>query len=192
MSFQGHAEDFSNVWTVDTALAESFNDVATINQIVAFEKALHTNHVSFIRASSYGIGGTDAGNVMREILDLTGLGTVSPGNDLYRECALRVTFELPRSLILRRKRTASKWFHLGAIPNVTGWSSGMASGATILTPGVQTWFTNLWNTHNMDDTLAGGGVLAVGGDPYGPPVVSPYMEHRQFKRGRKEGSGILP
>lgn len=192
MPFQGAGEEFSNVWTFGTGLSESLDDEANIDFLVAAERAVHSNQVTFVRASSYGIGGPDAGNVMREIKDLSGVGTMAGSTDLYRECANMISFDLPRSLLLRRRRIARKWFHSGSpFPAGTASAQQLAAGVAAYPAATQSFINGWWTGTLNGGALPGGGQLGSNGDAWGVPTVYPYVEHRQFHRGRKRGGGLL-
>lgn len=185
-SFQGAAEEYSNVYTVYTNVVEDFDDVAAINSIVALEKAVHFAPVRFKSASTYGIDGPDITNVMREIVDLTGNGERT-GGIIYAECAVLLQFALPRSLILRRRRIGRKWLRLGGLSTNSSSGTGSAQVGVVagsmplqtadITP-VMTFANGLINNQH------GGGTFASSGDPFTDPTVFPYLEHRQFHRGR--------
>ncbi len=181
VSFQGAAEEFSNAYTFDTAAGESFNDIQNIDWLVALEKAVFGTNVTFIRAASYGIGGTNAGNVMREVKDLTGTGSQN-GMDMYRECALLVNFQLPRSLILRRRRIGRKWLHLGKFKTAPGSTTEAQSGSAAIAAADQTWYITNYAQKLVTETPPGGGDFSSGGDAFTSPTIAPYLEHRQLGR----------
>jgi hypothetical protein len=179
-SFQGAAEEFSNVYTLSTEFAEGFNDIAAIDAIVAIERAVFGTSVNFRQANSYDLGPINAANVMREVKDLSGTGAVS-GNACYKECAVLFTWELPRSLILRRRRIGRKWLHVCMVPSGIASPGAFLDGSAIIPAAMRTFYLDNYAIPLTTGTF-GGADFASAGDPFTSPAVNDYLEHRQFHR----------
>lgn len=181
MSFQGVLERFSNVYTFDTGTLESFNDADIINRLVQLEKAVHGTKVSFKQGKSYGIAGPNLGNVMREIIDLSGTGAVA-GSTIYPECAVMIAFTLPRSPILKRRRVGRKWLHVGQLPSLGSATDDVQKGIAQLPADVQNFYLTNYATPLVTEAWSGGATFASNTDPFTSPDVHNWLEHRQFHR----------
>lgn len=81
--------------------------------LVAHEKALHGNHVTFTFYRIWKAGGTKAENEMLEQGTLSGTGSATPASNCDRERAFLVQW--PAQLDSRGHRVfLRKWYHLGA------------------------------------------------------------------------------
>lgn len=137
--------------------------------------------VTFLTAKSYGIGGPNISNVMREIKDLTGTGSQA-GPAMYKECAILINFELPRSLILRRRRVGRKWLHVVNSPDLAAIGGSTVTGETALSTTTRNFYLTNYAQVLVDEAWPGGAEFASGGDPFTNPTVGDYLEHRQFHR----------
>lgn len=180
--FQGQLERFSNVYTFDTGVTESFEDLPIITRLVEIEKAVFGTAVNFRLGRSYGIAGPSIGNVMREVVDLTGTGTQT-GPTVYRECAVCVTFDLPRSLILRRRRIGRKWLHVVNTPSTAAISTGGRDGSQAMDLGALNFYRTNYGEPLVNEAWPGGAEFASSGDPFANAQVVEFLEHRQFHRG---------
>jgi hypothetical protein len=183
-SFQGRTEVWSNVYTFSTATGETFDDQLNTNWLVGIEKAVHGTSVNFLTAKSYGVGSSAALNTMRLVSDLTGTGSQT-GFDIYKECAILFKFALPRSAILQHKRQGRKWLHVCKMRSAPNSAATVGTGQDPIASGDITWYTANYTTPLMG-APPGGGDFASKGDGFSLPVIHPYLEHRQFPRGRKE------
>ncbi len=180
--FQGKEEYFSNVYTFDVTSGDSLFELETLaDRIVDIEVPLFVTSVTFrhVRLWSAGIGP----NYMwvSKAIPQPRTGTRA-GELVYRECALLISWPLPRRQGLRRtiRRDLRKWLHTG-----THHGHSVAGHGTPQTinglAGVPAY------VNDIKEPVAGAFLCAPNGDrPTGPAVAAPYLEHRQFPRGRKE------
>ncbi len=182
VSFGGVDEAFSNVYTFDTGTFEGFDDVPIINRLVAIEKGVFGDVVNFTTARSYGIAGLAATNVMREIIDLSGTGAQA-GESIYAETAVLVTFDLPRSAILRRRRIGRKWLHLCKLGGPLVVGALAIAGRAALPADAQGYYKQNYGDLLVNEAWSGGAEFASNGDPFTNSSVDPWLEHRQFHRG---------
>lgn len=185
VQFQGKEQEFANVYTYETgALDPNFTNL--VNDIVTAEKRIFSSAVGFRRAQVW-----DAGippNVMRHTQVLSGVGALGV-TDMYRECALLVKWPLPRavSATSSRQRSLKKYLHICSSAGGSANDGNTLIGAPAAGSALALYMAAVTDPPNVDADL----VSPSGAVPNGPPVVHPYLEHRQFPRGRKESSGIL-
>jgi hypothetical protein len=174
-------EETANVYTydsVDTASSTAMNGLA--DAVVSAEKAIFGNGVNFTKAQLWSVG---VGiNYMYLSKALTGAGTSGINDIMYAECAILVSWPLPRSTVLTRaaRRDLRKYLHTCRLHGyqTTGQEStarGKRAATTL-------------NTY-MDavaEPVSGIKLCAPNGDlPTGQGGIAGYLEHRQFPRGRK-------
>jgi hypothetical protein len=181
VSFQGQDQEFANVYCYETGIVNpNFDSLA--DAIVAAEKGLFANTVSFRKAQIWDVGVPP--NIMRLTKTLTGTGNAA-GGGMYRECALLVKWPLPRSTAgaSSRQRSLKKYLHTAGTTGGGGAENGAtALGAISSIAGLQGYINAVNNPLNGEATL----ISPSGAVPNGPAVLHPYLEHRQFPRGRKE------
>jgi hypothetical protein len=181
--WRGAAAEFSNVYHYNTLPSQGFGDRDVIDALVAAEKLVHDVGVSFVEARTFGpTDGTQADNVMREVVDLGGTGQYGEDQAAYREGAWLIQWPLTRSPVLKRKRFLRKWVHSRAAALLT--TSNSTSGTSPAS------FASLQPLRDYA-AVAAEPVVAAGsynlctkdGAVFqGPGVVFPYYEHRQFGR----------
>lgn len=179
--FQGSGDEFSNVYTYETGITDpDFNQLA--DAIVAAEKLVFASLITFLRVQVW-----DAGlppNTMRLSKAVTGQGAASATAGAYRECALLVKWPLPPSTSSgrARQRSLKKWLHTSNFGSVTQMQGDTAYASTAAIPGLAGYISAITNP------ISGGATLTSdsGAEPSGPAVLHPYLEHRQFPRGRKQ------
>lgn len=179
--FQGRTEEFSNVYTYED-VANTENDLnQLVDRVVIGERRVHGNNVRFLRAQVWDVG--LAPNLMRFTKSLTGTGDLPASGSYYKECAILVKWPLARRAGLRRTihRSLRKWIH--ACANVNNFDLSGLNPVGAIADG-----TPLDNyIDEITQPLPGIRLVAPNGDlPTGPAVVHPYLEHRQFPKGRKE------
>jgi hypothetical protein len=186
--FQGRTEEWSNVYCYDTAASSGAQFQAIIDDLVTAEKAVHSTQVTYVRAMVYttqGLNGIlDLGAKYYETT-LSGAGTATAGV-LYRECAFLVKWPMdPTTDIFGRSyhRALKKWLH--SCTDLGGGAAIQQGNGAIAAPA-----TTILNTYaNAVITAVDGSALVApgtGDGPTGGHVIHPYLEHRQFPRGRKE------
>jgi hypothetical protein len=179
--FQGRTEETANLYAVECGpLDPNFTDL--INHFVAAEKPIFSTAVSFIRGRVWDIGLPP--NTMREVLTLTGTGSQTDVPGYYRECCILVKWPLPRSTASgsSRQRSLKKFLHTccALSGTVLGGTATLPAIATI--PNLAAYITAVTSNATLDFDL----VSPSGAVPSGPAVLHPYLEHRQFPRGRKQ------
>lgn len=116
---------------------------------------------------------------------ITGTAGTNAGGVMYRELAFLCKWELPRKVLgggaLGRQRSLKKWLHTCSL---LGISAGNDGAATIFPapPSVISTYMSAVTTLNGSPMIAPDGSLPV----LGTGALHPYLEHRQFPRGRKE------
>ncbi len=185
-TFQGKVEEFSNVYVLDTGTFEGFDDEAAINSIVGLEKAVHSTEVTFVRGESYGINPVTGDNP-RFGKPLSGAGTMAAGARIYVECAILVKFELPRKgglIGIGRRRMLRKWIKPGYLP--TNAASDSNSGKVAMGSGAQEFFRTSYAEPLRNNSHGGGSLAAENGDRPSGSAVHPFVEHRQYRAGKKK------
>jgi hypothetical protein len=184
--FQGGSEQFSNVYHFTTDLAMDALE-PLVDAVVAAERLVHANNVTFIGAKCWNTSGIP--NVMRVSKTLSGTGNSTAGNTMYEECAILVKWPLPRKIGLTKSthRALRKWLHVGKASLAAHVSGNTGLGGIANINGLQGYIDGIGNAGSAStDLISPDGTLTSG-----PATLHPWLEHRQFKRGRKEGSGIL-
>lgn len=179
--FQGREETFSNVYTLDSGLADLSSDWSGLAETISnAEKAISSADVTWDRYVVWNAG-TPSQSVIVDAGDLSGAGQAS-GQRMYAECALLIEWPLSRSPVLKRRRVLRKWLHTLVVPADT--SSAANSGVVGLTAATRDFVKT-----NYIDVISGpmgpdGTVLTdTQGERPGEGYVKPYLEHHQFHRG---------
>jgi hypothetical protein len=190
-TFQGRTERWSNVYcyempTVTVAAHEAIQDA-----VLAAERPVHGPNVTFKRTRVFTTEGLNTGDdgIMYSIMErnAAGTGTNSGSGSMYKEAACLVKWPLPRKTLplggLGRQRSLKKWIHPCSILAFTALE---ATGEQALTTTAKAPFVTYAAAVR---TPTGGSLVspADGAEPSDTAIVHPYLEHRQFPRGRKEG-----
>lgn len=191
MSFQGRTERWSNVYCMEMSDVSVSAHEAIQDALVAAERPVHGPDVKFIRTRVYttkGLNGIGDSGDMYSVMERNVQGTGSGGTFIpYRECAVLVKWPLPRKTKigggLGRQRSLKKW-----IRGVAGTGIGVdqASGVNPL----QSATTTIFQTYAAAVEGAANSDLVSpddGATKSDAVRIHPYLEHRQFPRGRKEG-----
>lgn len=181
--FQGRDDTFANVYTFKTPAGATDAELEAIGDaFVTAEKALHSSLVTFTGLQVWDVG--LAPNYMRVSKLLTGTGSAATGTNMYRECAVLFTAPLPRRQGSLRtiRRDLRKWYHTCAVTELD--LSGATSDAA---PTAGTAEAN--HLAFLNGSLPHGAVICApdGDERTAAWTRRPYLEHRQFPRGRKEG-----
>lgn len=181
--FQGRRETFSNVYRYEVPQDDEQYLTSLADAVMALERLVHSTDVRFDHARVWGTGIPP--NYMHVSKAYTNVNGSSTPNPLYRECAILIKWPLPRKFGLNRSVTRSlkKWLHSCSYLGI------MASGdgtAMLSNPGAG---SNLETYLQGIQTPVTGAILEGpdGTKPTGGAVLHPYLEHRQFPRGKKEG-----
>lgn len=131
--WHGQLEEFSNVYNYDvpalTQLALNEADLI-IDRLVALEKAVHSSNVSFLEARVWTRGQGAAQNETIRIRDLSGTGTMSASESLYREACIVVRLNTGRNSTTGRRIFLRKYIHATNLPTA---GSLNAAGVSVLT-----------------------------------------------------------
>lgn len=185
MQWRNTTEDFSNVYHYQ--LATTLDDTALANlvsQLVTAEKLVHTGNVTWKQGRVWLAGGTPAQNVTKLITDLSGTGSLTIGEHMYRELCVLIKFTTNRVSSTGRKITLKKFVHAESLP-----STGIAQveGAAALTSSHKTPFQT-YGDSIRELTLTGGTTVFLS-SPNGqqvsdslPVVVDDWLRVRQFKQ----------
>lgn len=181
--FRGVAEEFSNVYNYqyDAALAPDDAE-RLIDAVVALERPVYANIVTFKTGRVWSAGGTPAANETIKIKDLTGTGSALAAQNIYRELCVVVNLDTGRNSSTGRKIYLRKFLHVGALPS---GSSSIGLGTDKLAPTDKTPFLTYGNgirrvtvTGTVQATLQAPGGQDIASDA----VVSvlDYLRIRQF------------
>lgn len=189
-SFQGRTERWSNVYCYESSASTESAYQALITGVLNAERPVHANTVSFKLARIYtteGLNGlTDPGSMLAAAeLSVVGTGVNSGTGQCYRECAVLVKWPLPRkqfTFSVGRQRSLKKWIHMCG---TLALSSANMEGTSQIVGTALTPFATYASAVRVP---ASGSLLS---SPDGTPstdnaIVHPWVEHRQFPRGRKE------
>ena len=186
--FQGNTEEFSNVYTYDGVSDDDSAVESLVDAVVAAERPIFSGAVRFVRAKAWKVAGLGP-NVMRITKDLSGNGGATTGASMYPELAVMVRWSLPSrttaflssdNAVRRVSRYLRKYLHTCTPHNLAIDAGG--SGSTPAATSPLTAYANA-----VRAPLNGVNLCAPNGDqPSGSHRFHPYLEHRQFPRGRKE------
>lgn len=181
--FRDSVQEFSNVYTYGSLALHPGESEAInlIDEVVAFEKTIHSTAVSFILGRCWRSGGTQAENVMIAEKTLSGTGATTPLTALDYERA--VLLQWPAGLdSLGRPVKLRKWYH------TCGQIAGVVFSNAQL---VQTIGLTTTQRDNIADAVHAitrigtevWGLIADSGRERtgdGEPVTHKYLEHHQF------------
>lgn len=185
VDWQGGVEEFSNVYHLDEVGSTAADGNAAVDSLVAIERAVHGTDVRFKEAKVYrfgGLAGTEG--IYRETL--TGTGALNTLERCYRECAVLVKFELPRSgtFGFGRFRQLMKWLHVAQLPGVI--DGQFKNGIAVMNAGAVTFYRDSYATPLMTQPHGPGRLSNAAGVRPTALAIHPYLEHRQFHQGKKE------
>jgi hypothetical protein len=185
ISFRGAAQEFSNTYFYEMSIGTMSQAIAEnlLDQVVALEKAIHGNTVSFVRGRVWSAGGTKAENEMIFQKPLSGTGADSNvGSSIDRERAFLVRIRAGqdsrgRPVYLR------KWWHLdiSAIQG-TSISAGQMQNTAPLTTAQRNHLASKYDQFKQITALTMTFNLCSekGRDITGDTVCHPYLEHHQL------------
>lgn len=190
--FQNRVEEWGNTYLYDMSSVTDGDYTLLINNVVAAEKAVHAADVTFKRARVYttqGLNNVLEGGSMYKVVELTGTGSMAAGGSIqiYRECAILVKWPLPRKDLvggaLGRQRSLKKWVRSCSSAFMT---AAALSGASSIPQAAIDHYTTYGNAV-LTPTPVSQLSAPDGAEPNAAVQIHPYLEHRQFPRGRKEG-----
>jgi hypothetical protein len=185
-AFRDAVQHFSNVYTygsLEPNSAAYLEADVIIDEIVAMEKQIHSNAVTFEHARMWSSGGTIAENQMLYEKALTGTGTPTNNGDVDRERALLCQW--PAGVDSRgRPVYLRKWYHPMTL-NLAGSAipSGAVGNTTVLPTAFRNAVAAIVGGINSVGVASLWGLIAESGrerDSFANPTVHPYFEHHQF------------
>lgn len=188
VAFRDSIQEFANTYHYGSAGANPTEAaaLALIDEVVTGEKVFHSSAVSFIRASCWSSGGSQAANQMIAQKLLTGVGSSSTSTAMDAERA--VLIQWPAGLdSLGRPVRLKKWYHcFGAFGSVI-MTNTLLQNATAFSAGERTTMANLadantrlgspevWGLVAESGRQRTGGILSAD-----PPIAHKYLEHHQL------------
>lgn len=147
VTWRGHEEQFSNVYHYDTSTPINTDSGwdSLIDQIVAAEKALFSNVVTWVNARVWGpTNGTKAESVTQRVKDLTGVGSITVATAIPYEFTLVGQFYMGRNAGTQRKTFLRKYYHACCLQaSSSNTPASLGNGA--LAAGDKTPVTTLMN-----------------------------------------------
>jgi hypothetical protein len=102
-----------------------------VDKLVAEEKKIYGDNVTFVGGRVWSTGGTIEENVTLGLFDLTGTGTVA-GAPVFGEAAVLIQWECTRLNVLGRKVYLRKYHRVGRLPGGGTVAEFMAQGRSVL------------------------------------------------------------
>lgn len=111
MRFKGTDNTFGNTYHYEQETTDPFQDVGVINAVADAEAAIMDQSVEFVRGTTWGpTDGPEVDNVIRETVELDQVAAfAAPTTFAYRTCALLVSWPMPRTEVLNRRRWLRKF-----------------------------------------------------------------------------------
>lgn len=180
VSFRGIQQEFSNVYHYSLPTAVTAPYEALLDEIVAWEKTVHSVDVTFVRGSVWTSGGTIAQNQMQFQKDLTGAGAVTATATLDRERAYLVRWpagfsSTGKPVFLR------KWYHCcGAFPGTT-LAAGVLQNTQAFATTERTAVANAAESLRQIGAVDQWDLVAESGrTTTGPAEAHSWLEHHQL------------
>ena len=186
-TFHGKNEEFSNVYFYEGPAfqAGDENYKRLCDRLVAAEKLVHGNEVTFLRARIWSSGASALENVTLGLFDYTGAGTLAVTELIHAEEDVLVEWECARSNILGRKVYLRKYLRPQGLP--VGSNASMGRGKLALASGVMTPFKTYADTVQApsDATMPQFSLVSpTGRTPRAAAngVIDPLIRTREFRR----------
>lgn len=182
LPFEGRTEETAQVYCVDVPDKddEAFL-LALIDACADAEKTAFGSSVQFVRGQIYDFG--DLGpNFMRASKDLSGYGSATSNSSIFYETVIELRAPLPRSYGLTRsvKPYLRKFLHTMSLHGADQTGGNAPAWGT--PPSTLQTYIN-W----LNDPAPGVIIKSPSGiEPIGPWQFRNVVNHRQFRRGRKE------
>jgi hypothetical protein len=146
VAFRDWTQDFANVYTYTSSAAnpDEAGAMALIDELVAFEKTIHSVQVGFALGRCWSSGGSTAENSMIAEKTLSGNGALSDFASMDRERALLIQWPAgfdSRGHPVRLK----KWYHTCAAPSGVSITTAMLANQTGLSTSSRNAFAALVN-----------------------------------------------
>jgi hypothetical protein len=177
--------EWTNVYTLSTPGLDDLDAEAAIDSLVRLERPVHATDVTFVRATVYERATLSTRMIPLYGKALEGVGEVSTGAIIYKECCVLVQWELPRAGGLSgigRSRRLSKWLHVNQLASSNPGAS-VLQGAGAFPATLIDIYLDLYANPAKNQTHGGGKLSNPRGiEPVGVKVV-PHVQHHQFHRG---------
>lgn len=184
-AFRDSTQEFSNVYTYGAVgpnpTAADAEDL--LDELVAFEKSIHSTAVTFVHGRVWSSGGTQAQNVLIFQKALSGAGSaLLSGTPIDKERAFLIQW---RAGVDSRGRPVSlkKWFHTcGLFGTVNAVNTAIAENTAGFTQAQRDQIAGLADGCTRLGTLEEWGLIADSGRQRdgGPPTAHKYLEHHQL------------
>jgi hypothetical protein len=182
LNFEGKQEEFSNVYVIDGIDNDNETSMnALIDAAATAEKTAHSSNVLFVRGQIYSFGSTGP-NFMYASRNLSGYGSATPSSTMFAECVIEMRAPLPRSYGLYRsvKPFLRKFLHTNSAHSAD--LSGTATPSWVAPPSTLSTYVAFLNNPGSGYTLKSESEAV----PNGAWQYRNAVNHRQFRRGRKE------
>lgn len=192
--FQGKTEEFSNVYCLESGVDISDDWRAVAEKIANLEKSIMHEGARWVRYTVWNATGSKNDRIIIDAGDLDGTGTL-PDPGVYRECAVLVTWSLPRSPVLKRYRRMSKWIHCigGGPANIDSAPRGDIQLPQAFRDSIITKYAEpMRDLSSLPAPFNTVEFRNVDGTSPGAPAVHPWIEHRQFHEGKKRKKSATP
>lgn len=114
--YAGGPQEFGNTYHYRTDLGQTFLDEDVIAEVVAAERQITSQDVTFVQGTSWGpTDGPDFDNVMRGSVELSGTGNSPSPPGMYREACILAVWPMERSPVTNRKRWLRKFIRMASI-----------------------------------------------------------------------------
>jgi hypothetical protein len=183
--FRNSVQEFSNVYyyEITGTLPAQPQAEALIDELVAFEKTVHSTGVTFLRGRCWSAGGTQAQNNMIAQKNLSGTGATAVDAALDRERAF--LFRIRAGVDIRGNPVyLRKWYHsCGQFAGSGVISASVTANNTGFSAGVKATMENNMNTIKFVGGVGGWRLCAKNGRTWDEDhnfQSHNFLEHHQF------------
>jgi hypothetical protein len=179
--FRGVQQEIHNVYYYRDPAAVTTPSESLIDEIVTNEKAWHSSGITFVRASAWSAGGTNAQNQMLFQKNLSGAGSATPDASCDKERAYLLRW--PAGFDVRGLPVyLRKWYHTaGGFGTVSAITSGVLGNTGEILPANRTSIANLVSALNEVGVGEAWDLCsATGREWQGQPTCHRYLEHHQL------------
>jgi hypothetical protein len=181
-AFRDSTQEWNNVYYYESSTTPILGDAQALkNDLVTFEKTIHSTAVSFVYYRIWSAGGNQAQNQMIDQGDLTGVGALGNDPSLDRERAF--LFRWPAGTDIRGHPVyLRKWYHTCGWPGSVASSSGIMGNTSGLTTTQRNAFAATINAVRVltGTTQTFSLVAPSGRETEGDAECHRYLEHHQL------------
>jgi hypothetical protein len=180
VTFRDSTQEFSNVYHYKTTdRINATEGEARVNELVAFEKTIHSTEVTFVRGRAWNAGGTNQENDMVYQAPLSGTGTAAPVATLDRERAF--LFRWPAGLDSRGKPVyLRKYYHACGTLGGAALSDAILKGTGGFSQATRDSIASLVNDIRFIGVSTYQLCAESGRDSQGAAEAHKYLEHHQL------------